>query len=185
MNDRLIEGCLRQDRQAQKEVYSTLFGMVRAICRRYLTDKEDLIEVLNSTFLSVFRNIEQYDGKGNFEGWVKRIAINKSIDHLRSRKRFQEAHRLDPNLEDFNGRGVNDGPSSLAMEELDKMIESLPPMSRAVFNLFAIDDFAHKEIAEKLNITEATSRWHLSAARKQLRKVIAATEPEYWNSNAG
>ncbi len=173
--EELIQRCLDQDRLAQKEVYQTLYGKMLAVGRRYLRDPKEVAEVLNSSFLTVFQKLPDYHRIDNFEAWVRRIVINKAIDHLRYHKRFREEAREEvPTTSDRIA--TNAGDEALRMQELYQLIDALPPMARAVFNLYAIDGFAHKEIAEKLEISAATSRWHLSAARGQLQESLKKNE---------
>ncbi|MEM9024052.1 MAG: RNA polymerase sigma factor [Bacteroidota bacterium] len=175
MHEELIRLCLKNDRKAQKEVYENLFGRMHAVCLRYLKDPDDALEVLNNGFLSVFTNIKQYGFKGSFEGWVKRIMINKSLDHLRANKRFSTTDAVDDEYAFRHVSVDNEAWSNLGLEVLDGMIAQLPPMSRSVFNLYVIDGYSHHEIANILSINPGTSRWHLSYARQSLQKMVKKT----------
>lgn len=168
--DQLIQRCLDQDRLAQKEIYQALFGKMRGVCRRYISNPKEVSEVLNTSFLTVFQKLHEYKSIDNFDAWVRRIVINKSIDHLRYHKHFKEVTL--PELPQNVTVSYNDGDSAMRMQELYDLIDQLPPMAKAVFNLYAIDGFSHKEIGEKLEINASTSRWHLSSARLQLQEKL-------------
>jgi RNA polymerase sigma-70 factor (ECF subfamily) len=178
----LIARCKENDRAAQEELYNRFFRKMLTVCLRYVSDREDALEVLNDGFISVFKNLGQYQSKGSFEGWIRRIMVNKSLDFIRSRKSYNENITLEKKeYEDV--LQFNDALGNLGIEELYKMIESLPPMSKAVFNMYAIDGFSHKEIANEMSISENTSRWHLHEARnqlqEQLRKVSQYDQQKY------
>ena len=86
----IIAGCLKNDRMAQKKVYESLFDRMYAVCRRYVKDEEETLEVLNDGFMNVFKNVAQYNGDGSFEAWIRRIMVNKALDHLKLNKKYKE-----------------------------------------------------------------------------------------------
>lgn len=176
----LVEQCQKQNRNAQKILYDKYHGKMRAICMRYLKSEEDALEVLNSAFLKVFSKIKEYKAKGSLEGWIKRIVINSSIDFIRSNKEYKNKFILtnefslyaSPEEEDLSSFSFSNIDSHLSKDQLFELITELPPATRIVFNLYVIDDFSHKQISEQLKISEGTSKWHLSNARKILREKI-------------
>lgn len=170
-----IEGCIKNDRNAQKVVYESLYGIMLALCKRYV-NPEEAQEVLNNGFLNVFKKIEQYDQKGSFEGWVRKIMINKSLDYLKSHKSYKSIIVSKPDYETTNQVTYNLASLAIDTEELYEMIRKLNPITKAVFNMIAIDGYKHKEVADQLNITEVNSRWHLASARKQLQEMISKKE---------
>ena len=146
-----------------------------ALCVRYIRNRENAVEVMNDGFLKMFRNIGQYDAaKASLYTWMRRVMINTAIDYIRR----QHIHADMDMLPDFEeGPGVeNEALLKFSGEELLNMIRQLPNTTCLVFNLYAIDGFNHREIGELLQISEGTSRWHLSEARKQLKTLIHLME---------
>ena len=174
MLESLIQRSLKNDRKAQKAIYDSLFGKMCALCKRYARTDEDAYEILNTGFLKVFRYLDRYELGTNFEQWVKTIMINTSLDYLRSTRTYREIISYDNN---FEGTGsYNLALPNLRIEELYRMIKRITPMSQTVFNLYAIDGFSHKEIAQMLDISIGTSKWHLFEARRQLQSQVRLEE---------
>lgn len=176
----LIEACCRQEPQAQRQLYSLYYKKMFAICIRYLKEEETAFEVLNQAFLKVFEKIKQFKAETKLEFWIRRIVVNTVIDHIRKNKSYKK-HFIQTDEFDFYGKSdeVNDDISewwekaaSIPAEVLLKEVSQLPPATRVVFNLYAIDGFNHREIAEKIKISEGTSKWHLSNARKILKEKV-------------
>lgn len=168
----IIEACGKNSRTAQKFIYVNFFNKMFAVCRRYVKNDEDTVEVLNDGFISLFQNINQFKGEGNFENWVKRIIINKALDHLRTNKKYKETLQY---IEEYKDNLISvdaDIIDSSNIDELYSSIQALPATYQMVFNLYAIDGYSHKEIAEKLKISEGTSRWYLSESRKMLKEKL-------------
>ncbi len=151
-----------------------------AVCLRYLKNREDASEVLNTAFLKVFEKLKQYKSEGSLEGWIKRIVINSSLDFIRSNKSYRDKFVLtdefplygSPEEIDHEAIDFSDADMFLSKEEIVELISELPPATRIVFNLYVIDDFSHKQVARHLNISTGTSQWHLSNARKLLKEKI-------------
>lgn len=165
----LIEGCRRQNRQAQQALYELYSGKMYALCCRYVKDKMEAEDVLVVAFTKIFERIHQYKGDGSFEGWIRRVMVNESLGFLRKNKNMYvetdiEAAEREPNYEQLD--------SALEAEDLMKLIEGLPTGYRVVFNLYAIDGYSHQEIAGQLGISENTSKSQLSRARMQLQKRL-------------
>ncbi|SMG40298.1 RNA polymerase sigma-70 factor, ECF subfamily [Marivirga sericea] len=171
----LIAGCIKQKASAQRALFDKYSGRMLGICRRYVKDVLEAEGVMITAFTKIFERIEQYTGEGNFEGWMKRIMVNESLQYLRKHKNMQlnmdieEAHHL-PNYDAMEDH--------LQTEDLMQMIGELPVGYRTVFNLYAIEGYSHKEIAEQLNINENTSKSQLSRARVYLQKQLAVMEQE-------
>jgi RNA polymerase sigma-70 factor (ECF subfamily) len=189
----LVEQCRDQNRHAQKLLFDKYFGKMMAICLRYLKSEEDAVEALNNAFLKVFAKINQYKSEGSLEGWIKRIVINTSIDFVRGNKLYR-ANFIQTN--EFHLYGEPEDEAALidekfnaldfSKEEIFQMVEELPPATRVVFNLYVVDEFSHQQISENLKITEGTSKWHLSNARKILKeKINKAVTIKNKNSNHG
>jgi RNA polymerase sigma-70 factor (ECF subfamily) len=171
----IINACRQNDRSAQRRVYESYFPVMLSIVRRYIRDDEEALDVLNQGFIKVFQKVEQYHVENSFEGWCKRIIINTALDHLRSSKRYRDFFSFDAIMPSH--QIYNDGVNNMSVDELMEIINSISPISKTVFNMFAIDGYSHKEIAEHLNISVGTSKWHLSSARKQIQARLKAAYP--------
>jgi RNA polymerase sigma-70 factor (ECF subfamily) len=176
ITDNDIRACLNNSRVGQKKVYETYFSLMLAIVRRYIRDEEEAMDVLNQGFIKIFNKIDQYHFENSFEGWCKRIIINTALDHLRSSKRYKDLFSFDAIMPSH--QVYNDGLNNLTVNELMSIIDGISPISKVVFNMFAIDGYSHKEIADHLNISVGTSKWHLSSARKQIQSRLQAAYPE-------
>lgn len=170
----IIEACKRNERSAQKFIYENFFSRMHAVCMRYIKEDEEVLEVLNDGFISVFINISQYKGNGCFEGWMRRIIVNKAIDHIRLNKKYKETLKY---VEEYRDEPVilEIETSLYDINELYKIIQNLPDIYRMVFNLYAVDGFSHKEIAAKIGVSEGTSRWYLSESRRMLKEKLTLT----------
>ncbi len=169
----LISGCRKKHRQAQRDVYNWLAPKMLAICRRYIRDVNEAESVMITGFMKVLDKIEQYSGEGSFEGWVRRIMVNESLLYIRKNKGMYievdiEYADTEPNYELAS--------ENLEADDLLNLINGLPIGYRTVFNMFAIEGYSHKEIAESLAISENTSKSQLSRARKMLQKQIIEKE---------
>lgn len=165
----LIKGCRQKDRLAQKYLYKRYYGKMLGICMRYTNHKEEAIDVLNRAFLKVFQNLGKYEETGALGGWIARIVFRTAIDYVRSTVKYREV--MDYNTERENSIGA-DAIEQLYAEDIYKLIQELPPTNRAVFSLYVIDGYKHREIAELLKIKLNTSKWHLAEAKKQLRVLL-------------
>lgn len=167
----MVKGCLNKDRAAQEQLYKRYYGKMMATCLRFLGNRDDAMEVLNTGFLKVYQNLEKYDGNGSFDGWVYRIIRNSIIDHLRSKIRYQQMEG--GSTENLHDMMVNESATAgLHAKDLLKLMDALPETTRLVFNMFAIEGFKHDEISKVLNIPEGTSKWHVSEARRILKKQL-------------
>ncbi|RUA25477.1 MAG: hypothetical protein DSY76_06700 [Bacteroidetes bacterium] len=169
--ERLIEGCRKNDRKAQEGLYKLYFGLMMSIGMRYCGNWNDAMDVVNAGFLKIYTKIDSYQGKGSFEGWMRRTMVNTALDFIKQNK-STDSNIDDVNIYDQNLYIDNDAEFELSKEEILKIVQELPPMSRAVFMLNVIDGYKHKEISEKLGISEGTSHWHLQNARKLLKDKI-------------
>ena len=172
----LIEGCLNNDRRSQEELFKLYYGKMLGVCMRYSNDRDSAEEVLQEGFIKIFEKLERFDYKGSFEGWIRRIMANTAIDHIRKSKKDPI---LSDNDEDFKLGSEN---PVVAKEELEFVgikaeialdaIRNLSPAYRAVFNLYVMEEYTHREIAEILNISEGTSKSNLSKAKLNLQKIL-------------
>ncbi|UZD24329.1 sigma-70 family RNA polymerase sigma factor [Algoriphagus halophytocola] len=170
----LIKGCLKGDRMAQRHLYDSYSGKFLAICIRYLKDREHAEDVMLEGFMKIFEKLPQYQAKGSFEGWMKRIMVTQALMTLRSNRHLM----MEVNMESGSEyQDQNYELNHMETADLMQMVESLPVGYRTVFNLYAIEGFSHQEIANLLGITESTSKSQLNRARKTLKEKIASQNP--------
>jgi RNA polymerase sigma factor (sigma-70 family) len=168
----LLDGCKNNSRAAQSEVYRLCYSEAMKIAMRYTQNSDEAKDILNKPFLKAFLNINEFKGdENNFFGWLKRIIINNALDHIRSISKKNETLGIS---EAFNEPFVQE--HTFDSENIIHLIQRLPPRTSAVFNLFAIEGYNHKEIAEMLDISEANSKYHLHTARKNLQEWLFKTE---------
>lgn len=166
----LVRRCLGNDRAAQGQLYRKYYGKMMATCMRFLADRDDALEVLNTGFLKVFQNLNKFDGIGSFEGWIYRIIRNSVVDHLRSKIRYREMEG--GSTEELEVAVKESALDQLYAKDLLQMLNHLPDTTRLVFNLFALEGYKHEEIAKILGISDGTSKWHVSEARRVLKIQI-------------
>ena len=141
-----------------------------SICLRYTRNHEDAIEVLHNGFLKVFKNIHTYDvGRASLYTWIRTIIINSAIDFVRQRGKFHTHIELDKVEEPAIDA---DAIQRMSSHEVLLLVQKLSPATQTVFNLYVVEGYNHREIANLLGISEGTSKWHLSEARKQLQKLL-------------
>jgi len=174
----IIQRCKRGDRKAQESVYNLLAGKMFAICLRYCANYEDARDVLHDGFVTVFTKIGQFHSEGSFEGWVRRIFVNHAVEYYRNNAKIPVIAGLDDNDRHFAAseetENDNDwGAYQLSEVEILALVDELPPQYKVVFNLYVIDGLSHKEISEKLEISEGTSRSNLLRARSILQKTVS------------
>ncbi len=170
----LLERCARKDRKAQFELYRVLYGTLMSITRRYEKDHQLAQGLVNAAYLKVLDNLNKRRPEVPFETWCRRITINTVINDHRDRRSFNTPTAM-ADLEEAQhqpAQDLNGVESIIHAEELQHMLDRLPDMSRKVFNLFAIDGWAHREIADLLGISEGTSKWHVSHARSRLQEML-------------
>ena len=171
---KLIESCIKGDRAAQKALYDRLAPRMFPLCIRYVGDRSLAEDILQEGFITLFTRLKSYKGEGSFEGWARRIFVTTALMSLRKK----DALKMSEDLE--AARGLKTETSSqvqnIGYKELMELIMTLPPGFRTVFNMYAIEGYSHKEIAQMLGITETTSRTQLSRARIWLQEKIKKRE---------
>lgn len=173
-DEELVAGCAANDRRAQEALYRRFFPEMLRMCRRYTRDEDTALEILNNGLLRVFKKIHTFGFKGSLEGWIRRLVYHSMADYYRDNARY--LHFLV--LEDHD-RPVQENFNEVFYEEdILKAVRTLPPVSQEVFRLYAIEGYSHAEIAETLQMSEGTSKWHLSTARQKLRDLLA-----HYNTN--
>lgn len=167
---KLIESCKKGDRAAQKVLYERLAPRMYPVCIRYIGDRELAQDVLQDGFITLFTHLKSYNGEGSFTGWARRIFITTALMELRRKDALKMSDELDV------ARGMKANTASqlqnVGYKDLMNLITQLPPGFRTVFNLYAVEGFAHKDIAQMLGISETTSRTQLSRARAWLQNKI-------------
>jgi len=165
--EKLINKCKRKDKKAQSEIYQLYTGKLFALCLKYSRNYQEAQDNLQNGFMTIFDKIEQYNFKGSFEGWLKRIIINTAL------QTYREKNVLNLVTEEIPDEvTVEIDEEQISLEFLLKLIQELPNRYRLVFNLYVLDGYPHKEVASMLNISEGTSKSNLSRARLILRDKI-------------
>jgi RNA polymerase sigma factor (sigma-70 family) len=175
----LLHACRRDDRRAIQALYSHCFKTLMPVCFRYHKNEEDARAALNLGFMKILSGLDNISGEINFSAWSKRIIVNSLIDEYRRNKKrnaFIFSRENDHELEFSDSSSANDGDRELAYNDLISLLKDLPTMSGKVFNLYVIDGFNHKEIADLLGMSEGTSKWHLSTARRLLREKLSSLD---------
>jgi RNA polymerase sigma factor (sigma-70 family) len=171
--DGLIKRCRAGERKAQELLYKQLASKMMGVCMRYATDKMEAEDMLQNGFIRVFTKMDDYRGEGAFEGWVRRIMVHSSIEYYRKHHKIMQVVDLDEVAEpSVNPVAV----ANLDVKDLAAMVQRLAPGYRIVFNLYAIEGYSHKEIAEIVGITEGASKSQLSRARTILKQQITKLE---------
>lgn len=173
INKDILEGCLSNNRQCQKILYEQYFPFLMGVCYRYVPDMNEARFLVNEGFFKILTRLEKYDTHIPFEVWIRRVMVNTVIDHFRKNAKRKQMVVLQDEIKQNNAASdMNYAEAEVEAEHLQLMLQQVPEVSRRVFNLFAIDGYSHKEIAALLQITEGTSKWHVSSARQVLRGLL-------------
>jgi RNA polymerase sigma factor (sigma-70 family) len=177
----LISLCLKQDRKAESALYKYCFTKLMPVCHKYYKSKDDSVEQLNKSYLKILNNLNKFDANKSFDAWIKTITINTIIDEFRVNNK-RNALFIDKDYEEFainyHSFNLNEAEAKLTADDIQIHIQNLPESSKMVFNLYTVDGYSHKEIGEMLGINEGTSKWHLSNARKILKKKLIEMFPQ-------
>ena len=170
----IIKRCRQGDRMAQEAVYNLLAGKMFAVCMRYCNNYEDAKDLLHDGFVTVFTKIGKFNNVGSFEGWVRRIFVNQAVEWYRNKSKTSMVGCDNENLWHFVETETDEGMGAYGLTEVEllAMVEELPQQYKIVFNLYAVEGLSHKEIAEKLRISEGTSRSNLLRARGIMQKLV-------------
>ena len=165
--------CRKGNARAQRKLFKHFYSMAMQICMRYAGSSDEAADMLNEGFLKVFSNLDKYESTGSFEAWLKRVVSNAALDYRRRYVQQVELVELDGLQEvQIADYSMNDAVSNISSQELIGLIQTLPPVTRTVFNMFVFEGFSHREIAEEMGITENTSAWHVNSARSKLKELI-------------
>lgn len=172
--EEIINGCKKNSIVHQKALYSLYEKNLFHLCLKYCTSTEEAEDNLHDSFIEIFSNIKRFENKGSFEGWMKRITINKAISKFRS---SINTASLDSTIYPLIDTEIEIDTEEVSLDYLLKLIQELPNQYRIVFNLYELDDYSHKEIAEMLKISEGTSKSNLHKAKLILKnKITEATQ---------
>lgn len=172
----IIEGCVRNERKAQEQLFKLYYGKMLSVCMRYTIDNDSAQEILQDGFIKIFEKLGTFDFKGSFDGWIRRIIANTAIDAIRKAKKL-------PRLSENNSEFVTETENPMEEAELNdlkalkaevamKAIKQLSPAYQMVFNLYVLEEYTHKEIGEILGISEGTSKSNLAKAKQNLQRII-------------
>lgn len=164
----LIDGCIRNERNAQEKIYKLFYPKMMALVRRYIDAEMQAEEVLNNGFLRAFQKVEQYTFKGSFEGWLRKIVFHAVSDYVKQNVQYREKVLL-VEKDQYVEKDHADG---MYYDQLLQLVDALPASTRTVFNMYVMEGFSHKEIGKMLDISEGTSKWHLSEGRRLLKERI-------------
>ena len=178
----LMEGCKAGKRKMQEALYQQTASKMLVVCMRYAKDRMEAEDVLQMGFIKIFQKIGEYRGDGSFEGWMRRVMVNTAIESYRKNLRTLN---IVPIEDAYEQPGVGFDFSRLGMQDLLKVIQKLSDGYRMVFNMYIIEGYSHKEIAETLGISEGASKSQLSRARAILREEIIKMEGIDYASYAG
>ena len=168
--DQIIDKCRQGDRKAAEKIYRMFSAKMFTICLRFSRNRAEAEDTLQDGFLKIFDSIGQYTGKGSFEGWMKRIFINLSLEKFRNKHQLE----LVEEFSDVEASDLEDENVEIPSEVLNGFVEELPERYKLVFNLYVMEDMQHKDIAAALGITEGTSKSNLARDRDILKRKVKA-----------
>ena len=164
----LVQGCTKNDRKHQEILYRKCFDSMMHMCLRYTDDRDIAMQIVNNGFLRAFKNIAQFSFKGSLEGWLRKIVYHSLSDYYKKHSKYIQFLVFEEKEEAIPETAL----SNMYAEDILNLVKELPPATKMVFQLYAIEGYPHKEIADQLNISIGTSKWHLSTARKTLKRLI-------------
>jgi RNA polymerase sigma-70 factor (ECF subfamily) len=176
----LIDGCLKGDRRSQQAIHKMFYGKMKAVCMRYARDSDQAMDVLQEGFLKVFNSLEKFTGVGTFEGWMRRIMVNLSIDRYRRLKNdwilLGDENAMenmgDDSTDEMEEADEHDEIYDITPEQIIDAMQQLTPAYRTVFNLYVYEDYTHQDIAEALGISVGTSKSNYAKAKKNMKKLL-------------
>ena len=169
--EQLVSKCLEKDTLAQKQLFEYYSRRMMGVCLRYSKDADEAQDVLQMGFIKVFEKLDMYNRKGSLEGWIRKIIVNTALDNIRKNKKLMnnvEMEKVDYQLHNYNENAID----VLSAQDLLKVIQNMPTGFKTVFNMYVIEGYSHKEIAEELNISVNTSKSQFSRARAYLQKIL-------------
>ncbi|MDD4215882.1 MAG: RNA polymerase sigma factor [Bacteroidales bacterium] len=171
----IVDGCVRGDKDSQHLLYKATYGKMLGTCMRYAENSDEAKDFLHDGYIKVFEKIKYFKHTGSFEGWIRRIIVNNTIDSIRKKNRMRYNTGEDYALLNITDETTKDTDKlnkiTLSAARLIELIQDLTPAYRTVFNLYVIEDYSHKEIAKMLNISIGTSKSNLAKAKMKLKKL--------------
>lgn len=167
IDEKILDGCIKNDRISQELVYRKYFDTMVRMCQRYTHDEDEIISIVNDGFLKVFKKVDQFERKGSFEGWIRRCVFTALSDYFKRKKEgifFIE-------IPDSPGESVS-ALDKMYFEDLIKHVQKLPETTKTVFIKYCIEGYNHREISEILQMSEGNSKWHLHQAKKILQEML-------------
>ena len=165
----LISGCIEGNRRMQEELYSRFSPRMYAVCLRYAGNAEEAEDILQESFIKIFKKLDSFRSEGSFEGWIRRICVNTAIEHFRRKRYLQTVSEKEENTIEGKDISVLD---KMAAKDILALIKELSPGYRTVFNMYVVEGYTHKEIADMLGISEGTSKSQLSRAKVILQHLV-------------
>lgn len=165
----LIVGCIEGNRRMQEEMYRRLSPRMYAVCLRYAGNAEEAEDILQEGFIKVFKKLDSFRSEGSFEGWVRRIFVNTAIEHFRRKRYLMPVTEKEENTIEGKYISVLD---ELAEKDILALVQELSPGYRTVFNMYVVEGYTHKEVADMLGISEGTSKSQLSRAKVILQDMV-------------
>jgi len=165
----LIRGCMESDRRMQEELYRRFSPRMYAVCLRYAGNAEEAEDILQEGFIKVFKKLDSFRNEGSFEGWIRRIFVNTAIEHFRRKKYLLPVTEKEENTIEGKYTSVLD---ELGAKDIMALVQELSPGYRTVFNMYVVEGYTHKEIADQLGISEGTSKSQLSRAKVILQDMV-------------
>lgn len=166
----MVQDCADNDRRAQEKLYKHFFPLMLSMCRRHTNDQEAAFTIINDGMLKVFKNISSYNFSGSFEGWIRRIVYRSLSDYYRKENKYLKFLVFEEKEKNTDQNAL----AGLYYDDLLELTQSLPDKMSRVFHMYAIEGYNHKEIGVQLGISDGTSKWYLSEARKELKVRIAS-----------
>jgi len=175
LTSEILDKVKKGERAAQRALYDMYSAKMYGVCLRYFSGSDIAKDILHDSFIKVFSSISSFRGEGSLEGWIRKIVVNTALENIRKKKIFQEV-----DIKSVGSIEIQSSNDDHDMQVYMKIVAELPPQYRLVFNLYAIEDYTHAEIAEQLGITESTSKSNYSRARAILRsKLEKIVEKDY------
>lgn len=171
----LVEACINNDAKAQRYLFDTYGSKMLGVCARYCRNMEDARDAMQDGFVKIFRIIGTFNGKSKLETWMTRVMMNTAIDHFKKESRFVLFDTTEKIISDDTpdeALFVDEEREDLTEEQILEIMNELPDGYRVVFNMYVVDNLSHKEIAERLGISEGTSKSQLARARKHLQQLL-------------
>ncbi len=173
--EHIISDCVNGNSNAQKEIYERFAPRMFSVCIKYSKNRADAEDFLHDGFIKIFEKIGQFQHKGSFEGWIRRIMVNNILEHFRKNSKyyFEDEEKIPSVSEDIIIEIDNPNEKQLSYQEILEYIDKLPERYKMVFNLYVLEGYSHKEISEEMDISIGTSKSNLSRARQWLKDYIS------------